>query len=298
MRACPFCGSTHALPYGQRREAVFVRCRDCRAIFRDLSPDGFNDLHDTSFADERFITSILSSLGHEPDWAKWNQYRALLPDTILEIGPGSGHFLAAAHRSGRTVAGVETSATHRDFIRSEWGVDSLYSDIVGVPQDKKFASIVAFNVLEHVYDVRGFLLSLAAHLETDGRIFVSTVNAAAGIAKVAGTWWWVFKEPDHVSFPTRRSLEAAGHRSGLRLDRVWTGELPFETVVSAVVAIRDWRRETTAEPKDEQSRGTATATTSMVNRLYANPLARLDPSSRLAGVMGAAGTVKALFVLE
>jgi hypothetical protein len=79
---------------------------------------------------------------------------------------------------------------------------------------------------------------------------------------------------------------------------VWTGELPFETVVSAVVAIRDWRRETTAEPEDEQSRGTATATTSMVNRLYANPLARLDPSSRLAGVMGAAGTVKALFVLE
>ena len=166
-----------------------------------------------------------------------------LPGTsLLEIGPGTGHLLAAAHKAGRSVTAVESSEVHRTFIRKTWGIHSLYPDIAAVPHGVSFDAVVAINVLEHVYDIAGFLRSIAEVLAPHGVLFVSTVNAVSLEAVLLRSWWSMCKVHDHVSFPSPGGMARAAQATGLRAERVWSTELPFELPVSALVAARDWAR--------------------------------------------------------
>lgn len=100
-----------------------------------------------------------------------------LPGTsVLEIGPGSGHLLAAAQRAGCSVEAIESSKVHRDYIRDTRGIGSLYSTIGEVPVGRAFDAIVAINVFEHIYDVAAFLRFIGKALAPGGTFFVSTPN--------------------------------------------------------------------------------------------------------------------------
>jgi hypothetical protein len=57
------------------------------------------------------VDSIVASNGIRPSSSRWEELE--LPGTsLLEIRPGTGHLLAAAHRAGRSVTAVESSEIH------------------------------------------------------------------------------------------------------------------------------------------------------------------------------------------
>ena len=127
----------------------------CRSVYRDLTAGKFEQLHGEACQDTRFVDSSVATARLEPASARWEELS--LPGTsLLEIGPGSGHLLAAAHKAGRSVAAVESSEVHRAFIRDTWGIRSLYPDITAIPDGLLYDSVVAINVLEHVYDIATF----------------------------------------------------------------------------------------------------------------------------------------------
>ncbi len=261
----------------------------------------FEQLHDEACHDHHFVDTVVSVSGMGPATAKWNRL-AIPGASLLEIGPGTGHLLAAAHRAGRTVAAVETSEVHRAFIRDTWGIDSLYPDMSAVPRDLLFDAIVMINVLEHVYDIAGFLRSAARLLAPAGVMLVSTVNAVSLEAALLRGWWSMCKEHDHVSFPSRAGLAQAGRAAGLRAERLWSAELPFEFPVSALVAARDWaqaRPGRQGKANGGRQAGPApdslnTAAKARLARLYSASVG-LDPAARLLGALGRAATVKAHF---
>ena len=96
------------------------------------------------------------------------------------------------------MAAVESSEVHRAFIRETWGIRSLYPNITAIPDGLLYDSVVAINVLEHVYDITTFLRSITKLLAPDGVLFVSTVNAVSLEATLLRNWWSMFKEHDHV----------------------------------------------------------------------------------------------------
>ena len=115
------------------------------------------------------------------------------------------------------------------------------------------------------------------------------------------------KVHDHVSFPSPVGVRMAARASGLRVERVWSTELPFEFPVSALVAVRDRARErrrarqadsdcwvqAPAGPAGASPAGSVNpAARSALTRFYsvAGPF---DPTSRLLGMLGRAGSVKA-----
>jgi 2-polyprenyl-3-methyl-5-hydroxy-6-metoxy-1,4-benzoquinol methylase len=269
----------------------------CRSVFRDITPDKFEQLHDEAWQDHRFVDSALAANGLEPASARWQEL-SLRGTSLLEIGPGTGHLLAAAHKAGRTVAAVETSEVHRTFIRDTWGIHSLYPDIAAVPPGHTFDAIVAINVLEHVYDITSFLRSMAKMLAPTGVIFVSTVNGLSLEAALLRAWWSMCKEHDHVSFPSPKGIARAVRASDLRAERVWSTELPFEFPISALVTARDWAQ--ARGPSKAASNGHSAgspveggnASMARLARFYSIS-ARFDPTSRLLGALGRAATVKA-----
>jgi SAM-dependent methyltransferase len=273
----------------------------CRSVFRDITPGMFEQLHDEARHDHHFVDTVVSVSGMDPATAQWNKL-AIPGASLLEIGPGTGHLLAAAHKDGRTVAAVETSEVHRTFIRDTWGIGALYPDMPAVPRDLAFDAIVMINVLEHVYDIAGFLRSAAGLLAPGGVMLVSTVNAVSLEAALLRGWWSMCKEHDHVSFPSPAGLASAGRAAGLRAERLWSAELPFEFPVSVAVAARDWAQARHGRRGNASSGhragpapdGINTAAKARLARLYSAG-AGLDPAARLLGALGRAATVKARF---
>lgn len=297
-RLCPFCSSDSSNVFGSRG-GLWVRCRSCRSVFQDITVDKFEQLHVEAFQDSRFTESTVAARGLEPSDASWEELR--LPGvSLLEIGPGTGHLLAAAHKAGRRVTAVESSEIHRVFIQETWGIDS-YPDMAALPQDMSFDAIVAINVLEHVYDITDFLSSIKQRLAPKGLLFISTVNAASFEAALLRNWWSMCKVHDHVSFPSCDGMARVARAIGLRANRVWSSELPFEFPISALVAARDWSQERRRRPSNPMN--DARVPEEIVQPVNASARARLarfysisgrfDPTSRLLGALGRAGSIKA-----
>lgn len=297
-RPCPFCCNESFHVFGIREDS-WVRCRSCRSVFLDITAERFTQLHGEAFQDTRFVDSHIAASGFEPRNELWDEL-ALPGTSLLEIGPGTGHLLAAAHRAGRSVTAVESSEVHRTFIRETWGIHSLYPDIAAVPHGVSFDAVVAINVLEHVYDIASFLRSIAEVLAPNGVLFVSTVNAASLEAALLRSWWSMCKEHDHVSFPSPDGMVRAAGAANLQAERVWSTELPFELPVSALVAARDWaraRRGASIVVSDSHLAGSPTervdtASKARLARFYSIS-GQFDPTSRLLGALGHAATVKA-----
>jgi SAM-dependent methyltransferase len=298
QRPCPFCSSESSTEFGTRG-GVWVRCRSCRSVFRDITADKFEQLHDESWRDAQFVDSIVATVGLEPTRALWEKL-SLPGMSLLEIGPGTGHLLAAAEEAGRRVTAVESSEVHRKFIRDTWGIQSLYPDIATIPDGLSFDAIVAINVLEHVYDIIDFLRATKKLLAPNAVLFVSTVNAASLEAALLRNWWSMCKEHDHVSFPSPDGMARIAQTIGLRSERIWSSELPLEFPISALVAARDWtrsRRSPSSAASDGRLSGNPVggvdaASKARLARLYSIS-APFDPTSRLLAALGRAATVKA-----
>ena len=295
-RRCPFCQSEGKL-LGRRGGRSFLRCQSCRSIFEDVDVHIFEEIHQQALGDTGFLEDIVEALGTEPDTRTWLEFEHLLPgERILEIGPGTGHLLAAARSHGRDVSAVEHSEAHRNFISTHWGIESVYASLEELPPEARFDSIVGVNVLEHIYEVLPALRQFPSLLTPGGRVLISTVNAEAIVLSVVGTMWSMFKPADHVSFPTRAGLIKAARTAGLAPLRVWSSELPFETPVSLVVAARDFISERRA-PEPSSPSGEAGASGRRLARWLYSHARAIDPTSRLLGRIGRAGTIKALLTL-
>jgi SAM-dependent methyltransferase len=296
-RSCPFClGKPTSRAFGGR-DGVWIRCTNCRSVFRDVAADKFGQLHDHAIDSVDGLDATVAACGTEPDTSLWHEL-ALPGTSVLELGPGGGHLLAAAHEAGCTVAAVEPNEYDRTFIRDTWGIHSLYPDIAAVPTGRSFDVVVAKNVLEHVYDITGFLRSVRGVLAQNGVLFVSTVNAISLEAVVLRNWWSMCKVHDHVSFPSPRGMVLAARAAGLQPERIWSSELPFEFPVSALVAARDWTRArrglpgSAPHPSASLAPGGKTVSKAQLAHFYAVS-GSFDPTSRLLGALGRAATVKA-----
>jgi 2-polyprenyl-3-methyl-5-hydroxy-6-metoxy-1,4-benzoquinol methylase len=281
------------------RDDPWLRCRACRSVYRDIAPDKFAQLHTDAGEDPRFCESLVETLGHQPASQSWD-HLALPGSSVLEIGPGTGHLLAAAQKAGRCVTAVEASEMHRRFIKETWGIGSVYADISELPRGLLFDVIVAINVVEHIYDIAAFFRFVAGALAPNGVFFISTPNAASLEATVLRAWWSMCKEIDHVSFPTSEGMARASQAAGLRAERVWSSELPLEFPISILVAARDWtqvRLRPASVPGDVQASGSLPenghrSSTARLARFYGLS-SRFDPTSRLLASLGRAGTIKA-----
>ncbi len=236
-RTCPFCGSVSQIFVGIRTD-IWVRCRDCRSMFRDITLAEFSQLHYEAFQDDEFIEASTAVNGLSPSTKRWDSL-SLAGTSVLEIGPGAGQLLAAARKDGRHVAAVESSAVHRAFIRESWGIDEVYASFDELPEGSTFDLVIGINVFEHIYDIMAFLRSVRGLLVPGGTLFISTPNATSLEAHVLKTWWSMCKVHDHVRFPSREGLTTAAQTAGLQVKRIWSGSLPFEFPISALTSARD-----------------------------------------------------------
>jgi len=128
--------------------------------------------------------------------------------TLLDIGAGTGDFLAAAKANSWEVTGVEPSDKARDIAASK-GI-SLFENTQDFANES-FDVITMWHVLEHVPDPEIQIKELKRLLKPKGTLIVAVPNFNSYDAKHYGAFWAAYDVPRHLwhySITAIRSLFA------------------------------------------------------------------------------------------
>lgn len=157
----------------------------------------------------------------DPDyrvWAEDYQYafdRIVPGERLLDVGCGYGYFLrrAAEKAAASGIDGSKFAVAHCHKL----GLDVQLGSVTDYRERfaNGFDTLCSFQVLEHIYDVRGFMTALVAMVKPGGRLIIAVPNNEPYIRRFDAYNTWNCP-PHHVGLWNRASLEAMGRLFGLK----------------------------------------------------------------------------------
>lgn len=114
---------------------------------------------------------------------------------LLDVGAGTGDFLAMAQKSGYTIAGVEPNVKARELAMAK-GVE-LNSSLKELAK-QKFQVVTLWHVLEHLPNLEEQIGSIISLLEDDGTLIIAVPNFKSFDAKYYKSHWAGFDVPRHL----------------------------------------------------------------------------------------------------
>ena len=114
---------------------------------------------------------------------------------LLDIGAGTGDFLAAAKVCGWSVIGTEPSDKARSIAKSK--DIGLFDNTSGLDHHS-FDVITMWHVLEHVPDPEMQIKELKRLLKPDGTLIVAVPNFNSYDARHYGPFWAAYDVPRHL----------------------------------------------------------------------------------------------------
>ncbi len=187
VRQCDNCGGSRWTTYGVTLEEPVVhpiqcRCRSCGLIFTSprLRPEALAELYERYHASVERIDPVLEE-------AKRRRARELLAEVaelapsgrLLDVGCGTGAFLVEARSAGYAVAGIEPSREGVGYAKGEYGLDIVEGTLEQARLEPgAFDVVVAWHVIEHVFDLDAFVRELHRVLRSGGLLVIGTESYA------------------------------------------------------------------------------------------------------------------------
>lgn len=137
------------------------------------------------------------------------------PGVLLDVGCAAGFFMSEAATRGWKVFGVDVAPWSRRYAGERFGFtvfDTIDQARENLPDG--FDAITAFQVLEHIPDVRAAFRSLRRALKPGGRLLVETWNRDSRTARFVGKGWQQLSPPSVVHLFNSSSLNVLLKDSG------------------------------------------------------------------------------------
>jgi SAM-dependent methyltransferase len=129
---------------------------------------------------------------------------------ILDVGSGSGEWLAVLKQAGHRVCGVEPDPFYGEFARQRYAVQVETKGILDLARpENPFDVITLFHVLEHLPDPLAALQNFREWLTPGGLLIIEVPNTNSVHQNPAGRF-----HPAHVIGFTKESLQFAGAAGG------------------------------------------------------------------------------------
>ncbi|MGZ9677240.1 class I SAM-dependent methyltransferase [Flavobacterium sp. GNP001] len=136
---------------------------------------------------------------------------------ILDIGAGTGDFLAVAKQSGWTTTGIEPSAKAKSIAISK-GI-SFVENTTDLA-NHSFDVITMWHVLEHVPDLDFQIKELKRLLKPTGTLIVAVPNFKSFDAKHYGKFWAAYDVPIHFWHFSKKAIELLFANENMKLKKV------------------------------------------------------------------------------
>ncbi len=188
--ACPACGTDRPDAAFEKFGFSFARCPECRTLYMNPRPSeaSMSDYYAQSENYAYWAKHIFPATEaarrekiHRPALERVKAYceRFGLPrDVLVEVGPGFGTFaaLATAERAFARVVAIEPTPELADACRAR-GVEVVERRVEDVSGNVIGANVAcAFEVIEHLFEPRRFVLSMHALLAPGGLLVISCPN--------------------------------------------------------------------------------------------------------------------------
>jgi 2-polyprenyl-3-methyl-5-hydroxy-6-metoxy-1,4-benzoquinol methylase len=154
------------------------------------------------------------------------------PGTILDVGSGTGLFLAIAKRRGWEPYGIDDSAGAIDYAREHFGLDLWVGDFAEFQsRDQRFDVITGWDIIEHSRDPVGLLSAMRRSLAPGGSVVLSTPNQHSILDVIAGALYRLsggrataalekFYIEQHFLYFTPETLSQAFNLAGLEVTQL------------------------------------------------------------------------------
>lgn len=213
---CPACGSKHIIKslevedFTVSHEIFEVwECVDCTLRFTQNVPDAAGIIPyykaDAYISHTDTNKGLINRLYHIVRNVTMKQKRNLVQSesklkkgALLDIGAGTGAFVAMMQQSGWQVTGLEPDSVARA------NAEKLHQLQLETPEKlfsiapESFDVITMWHVLEHVHNLHGYLDAIQKILKPNGIAMIAVPNYTSDDAEYYGKFWAAWDVPRHL----------------------------------------------------------------------------------------------------
>ena len=234
---CPVCGSSEiqqvltAKDYTVSLQNFEVwHCNACSARFTQDIPDAENI--GKYYQSENYIShsdtqkGLINQLYHLVRGHTLRSKRRLVEQSsrlskgnLLDIGAGTGAFVAAMELAGWNVAGLEPDASARNNAWQKHDIKlQLPEDLYGFSH-QQFDVITLWHVLEHVHDLHKYFETFHRILKDNGKLIIAVPNYTSYDAKYYKQFWAAYDVPRHLYHFSPASMQTLVKLKGFVVKR-------------------------------------------------------------------------------
>jgi 2-polyprenyl-3-methyl-5-hydroxy-6-metoxy-1,4-benzoquinol methylase len=234
-KACPSCGSTDlrqeltAQDYTVSGEIfAIIECLDCHLRFTQDTPGA--DTIGRYYRSEDYIShtdtskGLVNRLYHlVRRQTLVGKHRLIVSATsrekgrLLDIGAGTGAWVAYMQRRGWEAMGVEPDESAREVAADLHAIRLMPADqLYSLPADS-FDAITLWHVLEHVHDLHIYLEQLRKLLRRGGLLFIAVPNYTSYDAAHYKGCWAAYDVPRHLYHFCPDAMERLMEQHGFHL---------------------------------------------------------------------------------
>lgn len=141
------------------------------------------------------------------------------PKALLDVGCGTGHFLAQCKQAGWQIDGVEVNEKARTQAE-ETLQQTLFGSLREIEEGKQYNCITLWHVLEHVADLQYTLNVLNNHLAEKGSLILALPNPESYDAAFYKEYWAAYDVPRHLYHFNQQSIEFLAAQQNFTLQAV------------------------------------------------------------------------------
>ncbi len=238
---CTLCGSSETAPFTEAtdhlvsgRQFMIFRCKDCGFLFTQDTPTpaSIGQYYESDdYQPHRSQSGLMPFVYRSVRYLMFRWKLSLIKHyhtssgTILDVGAGSGHFLAYMHRKGWKTMGCEQSHFAREFARERYHL-LLDGEVMKCDYSSKhFDVITAWHAIEHIHDLHGLWKCFGRWSKTDGLLVIAVPNCDSLDARQYGNHWAAWDVPRHLWHFNANTMVKLGHQHGFRLINIHSMQL-------------------------------------------------------------------------
>lgn len=213
---CPVCGSAGiSKVFNVKDNTVsqeffeIYHCSNCQARFTQDPPaeSGIGQYYKS----EEYISHTDTSKGLINRLYRYvrnyslNQKKALVQKAtglktgnLLDVGSGTGHFVATMKKAGWNSQGLEPDDDARNVALKQHSIELLPTSKLFELPPGTFHAITLWHVLEHVHELKKYMQAFKKLLAENGKLFIAVPNYTSYDAAVYKQYWAAYDVPRHL----------------------------------------------------------------------------------------------------